>query len=154
MREKLIQQVTDSIFEVMETMFYMTLEADARPVSNVLDLFDTKKINICRISFSGNYSGAFSLAVESDLLEMMTNNFMGEDLDSLPDEATDGTLKEALNMIAGNTLTKIDKHFYMGLGIPERIKVSDIDPDGTSLAFKTADGPMAAIVSLNGSNGS
>lgn len=113
MKTTLMKQVTDSIFEVMETMFFLTLEeTDAREEH-------AGHIKTAAVTFSGAYSGTISLSIPQNLLEEMTENFMGEDMDTLTADHVDGTLKEALNMIAGSALTRADKTAYMGLGIPE-----------------------------------
>lgn len=148
MKETLTGRVTDSIFEVMETMFYLTVEEDTRPVEDVSSLFDEKKLKACRITFSGKFSGAIYLLVGAKTLETMAAHFTGEDPDTMTDEHLDGALKEALNMIAGNALTKVDKQSYMGLGIPELVTPSDIGPSGARVAFNTSAGKMAAVISL------
>ena len=148
MKTMMTRQMTDSIFEVMETMFYMTVEEDSRVVKNVFNLFDKDDVTICRIAFSGNFSGTLYLLVSSGVLTEMTDSFMGEDLEKISDEHRDGTLKEALNMIAGNALTKIDKQSYMGLGIPELINPSQIGPVDTTIVLRTGDGPMVSMIGL------
>ena len=93
MKTTLMTQVTNSIFEVMETMFFMTLgEVDAsggeqRGASDTL---------AAAITFSGEFSGTIFLEVPESLLETMTENFMGQGMDDLSREYTEGTLKEAL----------------------------------------------------------
>ncbi len=74
---------------------------------------------------------------------------MGQNIDSLTDEDLDGTLKEALNMIAGSALTKVDEKSYMGLGIPEMIDASKIKINDDAVAIDTSDGSMAFMVEMD-----
>ena len=120
MKTKMMNQVTHSIFEVMETMFFLTLEER----ENNEDI-DTGNMKTAAVTFSGSFSGTISLSIPQDLLIVMTENFMGEDMKALSAEHVDGTLKEALNMIAGSALTLLDNTAYMGLGIPEIIPGPD-----------------------------
>lgn len=153
MKKTLMTQVTNSIFEVMETMFYFTVEEKKTVDSDLLDLldlFDLASLKACRITFSGTYSGAISLLIPLNVLTTMTENFLGEEEEDLSDEHTDGTLKEALNMIAGNALTKVDKKSYMGLGIPELIAPDTLKPDNNNaVVFNTSDGIMASVVQVD-----
>ena len=127
MKTTLMAQVTNSIFEVMETMFFMTLEELNASGSQRLPQPAGEMI-ASAISFSGKFSGTIFLEIPLHLLETMTENFMGQEMESLSREYTEGTLKEALNMVAGNALTRMDPSVYMGLGIPQI--VPSPAPDG------------------------
>jgi len=117
MKMQMMTQVTSSIFEVMETMFFLTLEEqtdsdDVKPPAG-------SDLKTSAITFSGEFSGTIFLSIPAPLLNSMTEDFLGQDIDTLTAEHVDGTLKEALNMIAGSALTRVDNTVYMGLGIPE-----------------------------------
>lgn len=142
MKTALMKQVTTAIFEVMETMFFMTLEEVKKPVRI------PKNRVAAAISFSGKISGAIFLEIPAPLLETMTQNFMGQDMDDLSPEYTDGTLKEALNMIAGSALTKVDPEDYMGLGIPEIIPSPDRSAVDETVILTTSQDIMLAHVKL------
>jgi len=148
MKKTLMQKVTDSIFEVMETMFYLTVEERNDLGQDLSTLFDIPTLRACRISFSGEFSGSIFLMVPRQVLEQMTRNFMGDDHQALTRELTDGTLMEALNMIAGNALTRMNKESYTGLGIPEMIDPAAQTFDNTKAVFNTGIGHMAVCVEL------
>jgi len=134
----------------METMFYFTLEEKKTMASNLLDLFDPASLRTCCITFSGAYSGTIFLLIPLNVLTTMTENFLGEDEEELSEEHTDGTLKEALNMIAGNALTKVDEKSYMGLGIPEMIDSATLKLDNDdAVIFNTGEGIMASVIQVN-----
>ena len=143
MKTVLMRHVTDSIFEVMETMFFMTLEE----VKTQADLPRDRVASA--ISFSGKLAGTIYLEIPRSLLKTMTENFMGQDMDSLSQEYSDGTLKEALNMIAGSALTKVDPEDYMGLGIPEIIPSPAPSAVDETVVLSNAQDIMLAHVKMN-----
>lgn len=140
-------QVTNSIFEVMESMFYFVVEEKTDTGDNLMALFDSETLKACSIDFSGNQSGTIYLLIPSNVLTAMTIAFMGQDADS--EDLVDGTLKEALNMIAGSALTKVNEESYMGLGIPELVSPADIVPDKDFSVFETGQGLIASFVRVN-----
>lgn len=148
MKTTMMTQVTHSIFEVMETMFFMTLEklkenpSPGRPKGS-------GEMITSAISFSGAFSGTIYLEIPLPLLETMTQNFMGQDIDSLSREYTEGTLKEALNMIAGNALTRVDATTYMGLGIPEIVVNPDSNDVDDTVILSTDQDIMLAHIKLD-----
>lgn len=149
MKTTLMEKVRNSIFEVMETMFFLAVE-DKEMGPSPSDKFDLQTLRSCRITFSGDPAGTIYFTVPQNVLETMTVNFMGEDNKDLTQEHTDGTLKEALNMIAGSALTQLNKEDYMGLGIPEMIDSNSFFsvPDGA--IFDTGEGYIAVLIELNG----
>ncbi|MCG8643848.1 MAG: chemotaxis protein CheX [Desulfobacterales bacterium] len=144
----MIHKVMNSIFEVMETMFYFTVEERNVPESDLSVLFDGQDVRACKVTFSGEHSGAIFLLIPKNVLVSMTENFMGEDGANLSDELTDGTLKETLNMVAGNALTKVNEQSYMGLGIPEMVAPSLLPMNKDCVVFDTGKGLMAACIEL------
>ncbi|HCY87827.1 MAG TPA: chemotaxis protein CheX [Desulfobacteraceae bacterium] len=144
MKTELMTQVTNSIFEVMETMFFMTLE---KPKSPPAEIGDAQKTSA--ITFSGEYSGTIFLSIPEGLLRTMTENLLGQDIDTLTQAHVDGTLKEALNMIAGSALTKVDNTAYMGLGIPEIVPHPEPGTVDDTVVLATTEGVFTAHVRLN-----
>lgn len=131
----LMTQIAISISEVMETMFYIPVEprdsyttigksglfTDRAAVSSPYNpVITPEKIKSAIITFHGiAFSGTIGLIVPENLLMIMTENFMGENRQHLSVDHLEGTLKEALNMLAGNTFSKIDDKSSFGLGVPE-----------------------------------
>ncbi len=149
MKKTLMTQVMISIFEVMETMFFYTTEEHKEENVDFGKIFDLQSAKGCQITFSGKESGLIYLLVPLSILQTITSNFLGQNIDSLTDEDLDGTLKEALNMIAGSALTKVDEKSYMGLGIPEMIDASKIKINDDAVAIDTSDGSMAFMVEMD-----
>ncbi|MCG8637752.1 MAG: chemotaxis protein CheX [Desulfobacterales bacterium] len=146
MMTQMMTQVTNSIFEVMETMFFLTLEKQKQPVPDPMAL---DRIKTAAITFSGEFSGTIFLGIPEPLLRTMTENLMGEDIETLTPDHVDGTLKEALNMIAGSTLTRVDDKAYMGLGIPEVVSPPAPDDIDDTVILSTSQDLLVAHVKLN-----
>ncbi|MCG8529789.1 MAG: chemotaxis protein CheX [Desulfovibrionales bacterium] len=147
MTNELMIQVKNSIFEVMETMFFLTLEqADTDSPPPPTDILASRG---CSIPFTGTISGKIYFQVPLDLLELMAANFMGQSEEQLSTEEINGTLTEALNMIAGNALTRFNPDVYMGLGLPsiEPLPLQEAMDD--TLVFLTQEGIMTAHIKLD-----
>lgn len=147
MKKKLMTQVTNSIFEVLETMFFLTVEQT--PIAGGSPAPGQGDVRACSITFSGHFSGRIFLQIPLELLYTMTENFLGQDRDTLTDEHVDGTLKEALNMIAGDALTRIDQDSYMGLGIPEIESLPFSESMDETAAFMTENGMVTVSAKLD-----
>ncbi len=149
MKKILMPKVTNSIFEVMETMFYFTVEEKKRTAPDVSVLTDVKNSRACKITFSGKQSGVMFLLIPQNVLDAMTRNFLGETEVHLSEEMTDGTLKEALNMIAGSALTQFDEESYMGLGIPEMVDPGTISFNDDAVVFNSEQGVIVSFVDID-----
>ncbi len=144
MKNLLMTAMTNSIFEVLETMFFLALEFVEDPDQDSVRAIKTQPGKACCLSFSGDVSGSVCLMVPEDLLLEMTENFMGEDRDTLQAEHLEGTLSEIVNMVCGNALRNIDATTPFELGIPEIQPVSEfpetepftiIEASGLQMAF-------------------
>lgn len=173
----LMTQIAISISEVMETMFYIPVEprngyttiCESGLFLDNLDhpehfksIFKSGKrvaeadnIQAATITFHGTFSGEICLIVPEKLLVVMTENFMGEERRHLTDEHLDGTLKETLNMLAGNTFSKIDTESSFCLGVPETntSAITSSDKKGwyansPLLLVDTMDGLMGITVNI------
>ncbi len=147
----LMNQIVISISEVMETMFYIPVEPrEEETTVSDFSLSDEGDIQVATITFHGGFSGFISLIIPENLLTMMTENFMGEDRDNLTYEHLEGTLKEALNMVAGNTFSKIDNQTSFGLGVPQIISKTAVSKiSGKMVVVDTMDGPIGIAVHLS-----
>ena len=148
MKKTLMLKVTHSISEVMETMFNCMIQETRFTGPSLPGMFDIQETRACRITFSGKNSGAIFLLIPRKVLITMTQNFMGEAINPLSEEITDGTLKEALNMIAGHALTRLDEQSYMGLGIPQIVDASALSMDEDGILLNTTEGVVASFVEL------
>jgi len=125
----------------METMFYLPVEIGKGDFAQVAR---SPGATTAAIRFSGPFCGSIHLAIPETLLSAMAENLMGVEEESLGVEQIQGTATEALNMITGNTFSRMEATSPFDLGIP---KITDIPPDDpcqdTTLIIKTLDGTMA-----------
>ncbi|WP_041279393.1 chemotaxis protein CheX [Desulfobacula toluolica] len=149
MMKILMTAMTTSISEVMETMFYLPVEfpEESTFIQSGMDKY--KHSMACRLNFSGDFSGHFVLVIPKNLLVDMTENFMGESRDSLEKEHLLGTLTETLNMICGNTLSRVDSKVPFELNIPKVIDESEIPKSELFTIVETTPSMMAIHVSLD-----
>lgn len=147
MLNKLMPSLTHSILKVMETMFFLTVEEQKKAMAPFQSQPGQEKIQAASITFSGSFSGTIFLEIPLNLLKTMTENFLGQSLTSLSEAYMEGTLKEALNMIAGDALTQINA--TTGLGLPKTVPVSSLDEVDKSIRFNTPHGTITAHIRLN-----
>ena len=147
--EEIRQKLMESIFEVFERMLFVFLELADEP-GTAFDLaasirFDSDKTNgVCR------------LMVGRDLACVMAQNLMGPGDEELNDQTIEDCLKEALNMVSGNFLSKYDRGRVFNLSIPELVggsTASDM-PGGDAeykLDFDSDYGKMCMMMTMSGS---
>ncbi len=124
MKKTLKKTMMTAISEVFETMFFMSLEIDDQATLETSGILGADTTIACRIGFKGNISGCFILFIPEKLLSDLTENFIGIDSADITAEHTEGTLKEALNMLAGSTLSGYDDKIEFHLTIPEILDIS------------------------------
>jgi len=147
---KLMPPLTHSIFKVMENMFSLTVEEQKKTMAPSLRAqASIEEIKASCITFSGAFSGTIFLEISLNLLKTMTNIFLDQSVTHLSEEYMEGTLKEALNMIAGDALTQINTTTQMGLGLPEIVQVSSSEKMDRSIIFNTPNGTITAHIRLS-----
>ena len=150
MLNKLVPPLALSVFKVMKTMFFLTVEVEKESMPLLQTQPVTIGIKASSITFSGSFSGSIFLEIPLNLLKTMTENILDQDgLTNPSEEYMEGTLKEALNMIAGDALTQINAATQMGLGLPEIVPVSSPGQVDKSIRFNTPNGTITAHVRLN-----
>lgn len=141
--------MTTSISEVLETMCFMSLNLPADKTCDDFFKEASGKVFGCEIGFSGKVNGKMQIFMPDRLIRTVTENFMGQDPDSIEESLLEGTLKEVINMAAGNTFSIYDSNEVFNLSIPEMIEGSAPVKTGgeeLSLYIETMDGNMAAIM--------
>ncbi len=119
MKKSLMKNLKTSISEVMETMFFISVnikETSSIEDSGILKIDDIK---ICLLNFKGTISGIFLLYVPESFLKIMVINFLGIDEEKIENEHITGVIKESINIIAGNMFSKLDKSNEIQIDIPE-----------------------------------
>ncbi|MGA1875921.1 MAG: chemotaxis protein CheX [bacterium] len=118
----LIMALKTSISDVLEKMFYMPFEFEDNEHMEEGVSLGEGALYACRINFTGSISGFFTLMLPEEVLSHMTENFMGLRKEEIEDNYLGETLKEFLNMIAGNTFSNYNENEAFHLSIPQLIK--------------------------------
>lgn len=115
----------NSISDVLETMFFLSL--DFSNDLDILELWDTGKDQIiaAKLNFSGPLSGYAVFYIPKKPALSITADFMGKDEQEISDDQIDGTVKEIINMIIGNTFGLYDPDVVFDLEIPELVVFHD-----------------------------
>jgi hypothetical protein len=108
----------EAISNVMETMFFLPVQFLDGP--QTLDQWFSGEGRVLEafIEFKGSRSGSVSLFVPGPGLEEMSANILGLDANESSEEQVRDTLKEAINMMAGQMLSLLDGEGGFALGIP------------------------------------
>jgi len=110
-----------SISEVLETMFFLSVEFSDMAVAGDLPYSEKDRIAATRLNFSGPFSGSFVLFIPEDFAVALAANFLGKDKESISSKNVTETSKEIINMIAGNTFAILDDQVVFDLNIPEKV---------------------------------
>jgi CheY-specific phosphatase CheX len=145
--------MTTSISEVLETMFFMSLELSEEKNFKQFLQGAPKNLFASRLDFSGPISGYYLLFVPQNVLTDMATNFMGLEADELGRDHLHGTIKEITNMIAGNSFSHYDDQAVFKLEIPEIVDLQNITAAAENpgendqfILIDTLDGQLAIVV--------
>ncbi len=130
-----------SISEVLETMFYMSLDFDDHKTLKNMDILQNGVPMACRLDFAGPFSGCFLLIIPEKLLIEMSQNFMGIEEVEIKQQQLEGTIKELTNMIAGNTFSTLNDQIEFNLSIPEIVDIQTL-----SSQYMTNNGKEVEII--------
>lgn len=142
---KKVQEVMmTSIFDVFEKMFFVFLE----PWDD-----DFKYDMATSIHFSGTTTkGEIKAYLSAGVVRSMVQNMLSLEPEEVTDGAMEDCAKEALNMIAGSFLNKMDAKQVFDLSIPEYEKKTDLfkktNAASLSLIFDSDDNYLAITMNL------
>ncbi len=126
-KPKMVQAMRASISEVLEQMFFLPIDiVETDDEENPMNFGGQRPITVS-VVFDGPSSGVFVLRIPSSLAESITADFLGAPPDDLSEEQVTGTVKEMLNMLAGNSLSAYDAQAIFNLKIPKLVTAS-MDP--------------------------
>ena len=113
--KKIQELLMNSIFDVFEKMFFVFLE----PFNE-----DIQYDMMTSIHFSGPMKGDIKAYLSRGVAAVMVQNMLGLEPKEVTDKTMEDCAKEALNMIAGSFLNKLDPANVFDLSIPEFEKKS------------------------------
>lgn len=122
------QSLRESVEEVLETMFFLTVEQE-------VDWADVaaKEHLFAEMDFQGAAEGRLELAVSADLAPMLASGFFGKDESELSEAEIRGVVCELANMLCGSVLSRLESGSLFALGAPQMMtsdleKLSRMDP--------------------------
>ncbi len=124
--QALTAAMTDSISNVLETMFFLPLDISDTIRVNMLKTPANDAIIATRLGFSGPFKGHFGFFIPKKLAKSLTADFLGQDPNSISDDQTEETVKEIINMLAGDTLSSYDSQAVFDLQIPELVCFDEV----------------------------
>jgi CheY-specific phosphatase CheX len=107
--KKIQEMLMNAIFEVFEKMFFIFFE----PLNE-----DGKYNMISSINFTGPINGEIKVFFDISLLETMVQNMLSVNQKDVTEKMMEDCAKEAVNMIGGNFLHKLDSSKVFELSIP------------------------------------
>jgi len=146
--KKIQEMLMNAIFEVFEKMFFVFFE----PLDG-----DVKYDMISSINFTGPINGEIKVFFSISLAETMVQNMLSLDRKDVTEKMIEDCAKEAVNMIGGNFLHKLDSSKVFDLSIPIFAKkpgifVSQVQNQSETiwnLAFESERNFMAVSVSTS-----
>ena len=126
LKETLLKSMKTAISNVMETMFFQPVKInDGHQIMK--DWFPGNKSLLgAKLDFTGPLSGKCYILIPEPDVKEMTADFLGIDKEVVNKNQIRDTVKETLNMIGGNMLSKYNKSSAFHLSIPELVDNGDI----------------------------
>jgi CheY-specific phosphatase CheX len=119
--EKIRKSLTESIFDVLENMFFLPVQQSNQHMS-LSDWFrKEEKLVGSELRFSGPSNGRFFLMIPLEEAQEASATFLGIEKDDVTQDQREDTIKEMLNMIGGRTLSGFDKEGVFHLELPEYV---------------------------------
>jgi len=144
--KKTQEMLMNSIFEVFEKMFFVFLE----PFDD-----EIKYDMLTSIQFSGPVKGEIRAYLSAGIASIMVQNMLGLESKEVTDKTMEDCAKEALNMIAGSFVHKLDAAKVFDLSIPayekKSGKFSRENKATLNLLFDSDDQYMGIAMNLEGS---
>ncbi len=146
-REDMRKALREAISEVMETMFFQPVNIKESGCTLSEWLTGGEPLVTVSLSFFGPLDGALFFLVPSRLANGITSNFLNLSEDEITDLQRGDTVKESLNMILGDMLSRVEKRAAFKLGLPHLLeeKVPDYfeGVEGENVLIETEDNRLA-----------
>ncbi len=153
MLEKVSQNLTSVISEVLETMFFVFLE----PQSGNLSL-STNFVGAKVVIEGPDFGCVLEFLAQFGLLQQITSDFLGLDQEEVSLEQCQDVLKEIGNMVSGNLVNICDPEALCKLGIPTfsgtSLTAAELDGCDETFAYGSDDGILlVGLRSIAGTSG-
>ena len=147
-----------SISEVLEQMFFLPIDMVMADDGQTPKSLNQSTI-AASVGFDGHPSGTFRLNIPLELATLITADFLGTAAEQLSQEQITDTVKEMINMLAGNSLSAYDAQSAFDLKIPELIAATtahespSITDASIDIGIETLDSCMTLIMTAQRPNG-
>lgn len=144
-----------SISEVLGKMFFLPLDFPSGSARDSMAGWENKNYMAFRLRFQGSFSGYFLFFIPEALSHSMAAGFLGEAEQNVTKENSADTVKEIINMIAGNTFSILDDQAIFNLEIPEMIDAPEIKStiagakEGIFIPVRTVDSNLAVQIVIH-----
>jgi len=108
--KKIQETMMTSIFNVFEKMFFVFLE----PLDE-----DIQYDMVTSIKFTGVMKGEIKAYLSRGIVDIMAQNMLSIEPSEITDQTIEDCAKEAINMIAGSFLNKLEPSQVFDLSIPD-----------------------------------
>ncbi|MDY6842553.1 MAG: chemotaxis protein CheX [Thermodesulfobacteriota bacterium] len=147
-KKALITAMKNSISDVLEKMFFLPLDFFEAVGQEELWNRDERDLVTSTLNFHGPFSGHFTFFIPKKLAFFLAANFLGSDEESVSQDQATETMKEIVNMIAGNTFSNYDDKAIFNLEIPKLVDFSqignkDLNSEEVFIAVKTLESNLA-----------
>jgi len=123
--ELLTTAMKNSISDVLETMFFLSLDYSDNVAIHELWSTGKGQILASKLNFEGPFSGNTVFYIPKKIALSITADFLGKDENDVFDDQINGTVKELINMLTGNTFSIYDPDAVFDLEVPEMVKFDD-----------------------------
>lgn len=127
-REQLGKHLAGAATQVLETMFFANVEAEAASSLFTPDRQARSRIG-AELSFYGASKGHLSISLDRGAAQDLAANFFGHESGSGSDEDSRTVMAELTNMVCGAMLSHLDKHSIFYLGSPRPLPEGE-EPSG------------------------
>lgn len=114
-----------SISEVLQKMFFLPVDFPDTSRHAWAGVSRHRRYMMTKLEFKGPFSGHFIFFIPEEITSSLAAGFLGQDEDRVTMEHRADTVKEIINMIAGNAFSILDDQATFNLDIPELIDGSD-----------------------------
>ena len=118
-KKKLMMNLKVGISNVMETMFFEPVQIIEKNTTLQEWFSDGEPIIGATLGFSGPLTGSFYLLVPLTATDDIVGNFLGHCRKEIDYNQRTDTVKEALNMIGGESFSLFERNGEFKLAIPE-----------------------------------
>lgn len=126
MSVEMMKTMKQAISDVMNKMFFLPVQFNEKGLALHEWFSNEQQLVGAAISFTGPSSGFSYLLIPAGVAREITANFLGIAEKTITEIQERDTVKEALNMIAGNMLSQFDRKGVHRIGIPQLINESDL----------------------------